>query len=133
MEIKTLRGLSLRDRLLIVDSDEELARAVEVIRRAARLQHAATICGRHKSISRRPDRLDRADNDVNRTHAVHFTGASDRLKAETRTPFSSNNVMNRPGYCVQSAIYKRRRLRADHYGLVLVSYSEVIGEMVPPD
>jgi hypothetical protein len=77
MEIKTLRGLSLRDRLLIVDSDEELALAVEVIRRAARLQHAATICGRHKSISRRPDRLDRADNDVNRTHAVHFTGASD--------------------------------------------------------
>ena len=35
MEIKTLRGLSLLDRLLIVDSDEELARAVEVIRRTS--------------------------------------------------------------------------------------------------
>jgi hypothetical protein len=33
MEIETLRGLGLLDRLLIVDSDEELARAVEVIKR----------------------------------------------------------------------------------------------------
>jgi hypothetical protein len=45
MEIETLRGLGLRDRLLIVDSDEELARAVEVIKR----QHScsASACSDH--------------------------------------------------------------------------------------
>jgi hypothetical protein len=38
MEIETLRDLGLLDRLLIVDSDEELARAVDVIK----LQHSCS-------------------------------------------------------------------------------------------